>query len=95
MMTDTKKLPELTALELEKHISVPEAASFKSVSEWTFRRSYSGIIRNVSTRIQGVKVRDLLTAEPTPYHAPSRPQRMKALRKVRPNAANNAGNAAT
>jgi hypothetical protein len=54
------KLPELTALDLEKNISVPEAAAIKGVSPWTFKRYYSHLIRKVSPRRETVKLRSLL-----------------------------------
>ena len=38
-------LPELSALELEKHVSVPEAAEYKNISVDTFKRHYSHLIR--------------------------------------------------
>jgi hypothetical protein len=55
-----RKLPELSALELEKSISVPEAAAIKGVSPWTFKRHYSHLIRKVSPRREVVKLRALL-----------------------------------
>jgi hypothetical protein len=55
--------PELSALELERHISVPEAAAQKGVSEDTFRRHYGHLIRKVSPRRCTVKVRDLLDSD--------------------------------
>jgi hypothetical protein len=54
--------PELSALELERHISVPEAAAQLGVSVDTFRRHFGGLIRKISPRRCVVKVRDLLTA---------------------------------
>jgi hypothetical protein len=54
------RLPELSALELEKHVSVPEAAAIKGVSPWTFKRYYAHLIRKVSPRRETVKLRDLL-----------------------------------
>jgi len=56
----TTKLPELTALDLERRISVPAAAEFLNVSVDTFRRHYSHLIRKVSPRRDAVKLRDLL-----------------------------------
>jgi hypothetical protein len=58
-MTDIK-LPELSALELEKHVSVPAAAEIKNLSEDSFKRHYRHLIRNVSPRRQAVRLRDLL-----------------------------------
>jgi hypothetical protein len=57
----TTKLPELSALDLERHVSVPEAAEFLNVSEDTFRRHYPHLIKKVSPRRTVVKLRDLLT----------------------------------
>jgi hypothetical protein len=54
--------PELSALELERHISVPEAAAQLGVSVDTFRRHFGGLIRKISPRRCVVKVRDLLSA---------------------------------
>jgi hypothetical protein len=56
-------LPVLTALELERHIPIAEAAQIKGVSVDTFKRKYGHLIRRVSTRRIAVKVRDLLTAD--------------------------------
>jgi hypothetical protein len=56
----SNNLPVLTALELERHIPVAEAASIKGVSVDTFKRKYGHLIRRVSTRRVAVKVRDLL-----------------------------------
>jgi hypothetical protein len=55
--------PELSALELERHISVPEAAALKGISSDTFRRHFSHLIRKVSPRRRTVKVRDLLASD--------------------------------
>jgi hypothetical protein len=59
--TTAENLPELTALELESNVSVPRAASIKGVSEDTFKRHYRHLIRKLSPRRDGVKLRDLLT----------------------------------
>jgi hypothetical protein len=56
-------LPTLTALELERHIPLAEAASIKGVSVDTFKRRYRHLIRRVSERRVAVKVRDLLEAD--------------------------------
>ena len=55
-----RKLPELSALELEKNVSVPEAAGIKGISPDTFKRYYSHLIRKQSPRRYTVKLRDLL-----------------------------------
>jgi hypothetical protein len=55
------KLPELSALELEKHVSVPEAAEIKGISPDTFKRHYPHLIRKQSPRRNTVKLRDLLS----------------------------------
>jgi hypothetical protein len=57
----TTKLPELSALDLEKHVSVPEAAEYLDISEDTFRRHYSHLIKKLSPRRVAVRLRDLLT----------------------------------
>jgi hypothetical protein len=59
------KLPELTALDLERHVSVREAAAFKGISEDTFKRHYGHLIRKQSPRRNTVKLRDLLLSEET------------------------------
>jgi hypothetical protein len=61
-MPNTKlpKLPELTALDLEKHVSVSAAADIKNLSVWTFRKTYPHLIRRVSARRSAVKLRDLV-----------------------------------
>jgi len=53
----------LSALELERHVSVPEAAKLKNISADTFKRRYAHLIRKVSPRRNAVKLRDLLTEE--------------------------------
>ena len=63
MTLTTTKLPELTALDLEKHVSVPEAAKIKNISTDTFKRHYPHLIRKVSPRRDAVKLRDLLSEE--------------------------------
>jgi hypothetical protein len=55
-----RKLPQLSALDLEKHVSVPEAAKIRGISTDTFKRHYQHLIRKVSPRREGVKLRDLL-----------------------------------
>lgn len=50
----------LSVLELEKHVSVPEAAKFKGISPDTFKRHYAHLIRKASPRRNVVKLRDLL-----------------------------------
>ena len=59
----TAKLPELSALDLEKHVSVPEAAEYLNISVDTFKRHYPHLIRKVSPRREAVKLRDLLTED--------------------------------
>jgi hypothetical protein len=56
----TAKLPKLSALDLEKHVSVPEAAEYLNISVDTFKRHYQHKIRKVSPRRDAVKLRDLL-----------------------------------
>lgn len=59
--THIKARPELTALELERNVPVLEAAQLMGVSEATFKRRYRHLIRKLSPRRQGVKLRDLLS----------------------------------
>jgi hypothetical protein len=54
---------KLSALELERHISVPEAAKLKNISTDTFRRHFSHLIRKISPRRNAVKMRDLLATD--------------------------------
>jgi hypothetical protein len=58
----TKEAPVLSALDLERQVSVPEAADFKGISTDTFKRHYGHIINRPSTRRCTVKIRDLLEA---------------------------------
>jgi hypothetical protein len=60
VLTAKKQLPELSAIELEKHVSVPEAAELRGISTDTFKRHFSHLIRKVSPRREAVKLRDLL-----------------------------------
>jgi hypothetical protein len=53
-------LPKLSALELERQISVSEAAKIKGISPDTFKRHYTHLIRKSSPRRATVKLRDLL-----------------------------------
>jgi hypothetical protein len=59
-----RRLPELSALDLEKHVSVPEAAEYLNISVDTFRRRYQHIIKKVSPRRDAVKLRHLLQENP-------------------------------
>jgi hypothetical protein len=66
----TINLPSPFALDLERHISVPEAAKFKNISPDTFRRHYAHLIRKISPRRNAVKVRDLLATDATTQKPP-------------------------
>ena len=59
----TAKLPKLSALDLERHVSVPEAAEIRNISVDTFKRHYQHLIKKVSPRREAVKLRDLLQEE--------------------------------
>jgi hypothetical protein len=50
----------LSAIELERHVSVPEAARIKGISPDTFKRHYAHLIRKASPRRNTVKLRDLI-----------------------------------
>lgn len=52
--------PGLSALELERRISVPEAAKLKGVSPDTFRRHYAHLIEKISPRRNAVKIRHVI-----------------------------------
>jgi hypothetical protein len=54
---------KLSALDLERHISVPEAAKFKGISPDTFKRHFAHLIRKTSPRRNTVKMRDLLATD--------------------------------
>jgi hypothetical protein len=56
-------LPTLTALDLERHISVKEAAGIKGISPDTFKRHYSHLIEKTSPRRNTVKLRKLLETD--------------------------------
>jgi hypothetical protein len=56
-------LPQLSALDLEKNISVPEAAAIKGVSLWTFKRHFGHLIHKLSPGRKAVKLRRLLEDE--------------------------------
>jgi hypothetical protein len=56
-------LPALTALELEKHITVEQAAAIMGIHVETFEATYAHLIKKVSPRCRRVKLRDLLTEE--------------------------------
>jgi hypothetical protein len=62
----TAKLPtaQLSPLELHRKISVREAAELNGVSEATFRRHYSHLIRDISARRQGVTLGDAIALPP-------------------------------
>jgi len=60
-----RKLPELSALDLEKHVSVPKAAEIWGISADTFKRHYSHLIRKASPRRDVVKIRDLIEENAT------------------------------
>jgi hypothetical protein len=56
-------LPTLTAIELEKHITVDEAAALKGLCVDTFEEVYGHLIKKVSPRCRRVKLRTLLENE--------------------------------
>jgi hypothetical protein len=58
--TTRPRLPELTAIELEKHITVEDAARLKGIHVETFEAHYAHLIRKVSPRCRRVKLRELL-----------------------------------
>ena len=62
-MSDTPQTtdaPALSAIELERHIPVPEAARLKGISEDSYRRHYAHLIRQVSPHRQAVKLKDAI-----------------------------------
>jgi hypothetical protein len=63
---------ELSALELERHVSVPEAAAHKNVSVDTFKRHFPHLIRRISPRRTAVKLRDLLASDSAAGNAGAR-----------------------
>jgi hypothetical protein len=62
-MKNNTPLPKLTALELERHVSLREAATIMGMSVDTFRRHYSHLIKKMSRRRDGVRLRDLLSSD--------------------------------
>jgi hypothetical protein len=54
----------LTALELKRKISVREAAALNDLSEDTFRRRYSYLIKKISPRRTVVELGDALALPP-------------------------------
>jgi hypothetical protein len=54
-------LPSLKALDLERHVSVLEAAQMMGISADTFKRHYRHLIRKPSPRRCTVKLRDVLS----------------------------------
>ena len=58
--TTQAQLPKLTAIELEKFITVEDAAKLLAVHVETFEANYSHLIRKVSPRCRRVKLRELL-----------------------------------
>jgi hypothetical protein len=58
--TTRPRLPELTAIELEKHVTVEAAAEILGVHVETFEAHYAHLIRKVSPRCRRVKLRELL-----------------------------------
>jgi hypothetical protein len=63
--TPVELFPKLSALDLERHISVPEAAHLKNISVDTFKRRFRYLIRKQSPRRNTVKLRDLLATDDT------------------------------
>ena len=51
---------QFSALELETIIPVPKAAELRGISRDTFKRHHSDLIRKLSPRREGVKLRDAL-----------------------------------
>jgi hypothetical protein len=51
---------ELTPLERERIATMGEAAAFTSLSRDTLERRYPHLIRRISVRRNGIRVRDLL-----------------------------------
>jgi hypothetical protein len=62
-------LPTLTALDLERHISVKEAAEIKGISPDTFKRHYPHLIEKTSPRRNTVKLRKLLSEDNAAWRA--------------------------
>jgi hypothetical protein len=58
--TTRPQLPKLTALELEAHVTVEEAAKLKGIHVETFEKYFAHLIRKVSPRCRRVKLRELL-----------------------------------
>jgi hypothetical protein len=54
------KKPELSAVDLESRVSVPEAARIKGISPDTFERTYPHLIEKLSERRRGVKLKNVI-----------------------------------
>jgi len=55
-----REIPLSRELELERMVSVDQAANLKGMSRDTFKREYAHLIRKLSPRRNGVKLRDAL-----------------------------------
>jgi hypothetical protein len=73
----TKDTPALSPIELERRVSVAEAARIKGISEDSFRRHYGHVIERVSPRRQAVRLKHAVSKK--------KPEgRNRARRAVRP-----------
>jgi hypothetical protein len=66
MSTTDPDFAAITALERKRKVSVREAAALNSVSEDTFRRNYSHLIKRISKRRQAVELGDAIDLPPAP-----------------------------
>jgi hypothetical protein len=58
-------LPELSAIELEQHVTLERAAELLGIHIETFEATYPHLIKRVSPRCRRVKLRDLLSTQTT------------------------------
>jgi hypothetical protein len=79
----SNSLPTLSALELERHVTLEEAARLKGLHPETFEMSYGHLIKKVSPRCHRVRLRDLVTAEPNIQAARQQSQRRSSKRRAK------------
>ena len=64
--TSTRSIADLTPLERLKKIRVKEAAALNDLSEASFRRHYSHLIRKITPRRDAVELGDAIDLPPKP-----------------------------
>jgi hypothetical protein len=64
--TSTRSVADLTPIERRKKIGVKEAADLNDLSEASFRRHYSHLIRKITPRRDAVELGDAIDLPPKP-----------------------------